>query len=82
MDCLIKSGELEIPETNEVPGDAHQAKLHLTNTLEKHAHIRHLYKLALTLGVDILSAVQKPVSNIRMIFKIWDTFVYLNFIIS
>ncbi|XP_025072317.1 coiled-coil domain-containing protein 141 isoform X10 [Alligator sinensis] len=60
MDCLIKSGELEIPETNEVPGDAHQVKLHLTNTLEKHTHIRHLYKLALTLGVDILSAVQKP----------------------
>ncbi|XP_019410222.1 PREDICTED: coiled-coil domain-containing protein 141 [Crocodylus porosus] len=60
MDCLIKSGELEIPETNEVPDDAHQAKVHLTNTLEKHAHIRHLYKLALTLGVDILSAVQNP----------------------
>uniref|UniRef100_A0A7M4F4G3 Coiled-coil domain containing 141 n=1 Tax=Crocodylus porosus TaxID=8502 RepID=A0A7M4F4G3_CROPO len=50
----------KIPETNEVPDDAHQAKVHLTNTLEKHAHIRHLYKLALTLGVDILSAVQNP----------------------
>ncbi|XP_043361347.1 coiled-coil domain-containing protein 141 isoform X5 [Dermochelys coriacea] len=55
---LIKSGELEIPETSEIPDDAHQAKAHLANTQKKHAHIGHLYKLALTLGVDSLSAVQ------------------------
>ncbi|NWI72371.1 CC141 protein, partial [Dryoscopus gambensis] len=27
---------------------------------EKHAHIRQLYNLLITQGVDILSAVQKP----------------------
>ncbi|NXK74196.1 CC141 protein, partial [Amazona guildingii] len=27
---------------------------------EKHAHIRQLYKLLITQGVDILSAVQQP----------------------
>ncbi|XP_037768912.1 coiled-coil domain-containing protein 141 isoform X5 [Chelonia mydas] len=58
LEWLIKSGELEIPETSEIPDDAHQAKAHLANTQEKHAHIGHLYKLALTLGVDSLSAVQ------------------------
>nr|XP_048725987.1 coiled-coil domain-containing protein 141 isoform X2 [Caretta caretta] len=58
LEWLVKSGELEIPETSEIPDDAHQAKAHLANTQEKHAHIGHLYKLALTLGVDSLSAVQ------------------------
>ncbi|XP_074823786.1 coiled-coil domain-containing protein 141 isoform X5 [Natator depressus] len=58
LEWLIKSGELEIPETSEIPDDAHQAKAHLANTQEKHTHIGHLYKLALTLGVDSLSAVQ------------------------
>lgn len=65
----MKSGELEIPETSEIPDDAHQAKIHLANTQEKHVHIGHLYKLALTLGLDSLSAVQHPVSNVRMISK-------------
>ncbi|XP_065416905.1 coiled-coil domain-containing protein 141 isoform X12 [Chrysemys picta bellii] len=60
LECLKKSGELEIPETSEIPDDAHQARVHLANTQEKHAHIGHLYKLALTLGVDSLSAVQHP----------------------
>ncbi|NWV41232.1 CC141 protein, partial [Grantiella picta] len=27
---------------------------------EKHTHIRHLYNLLITQGVDILSAVQQP----------------------
>ncbi|XP_053900466.1 coiled-coil domain-containing protein 141 isoform X3 [Malaclemys terrapin pileata] len=60
LECLKKSGELEIPETSEIPDDAHQARVHLANTQEKYAHIGHLYKLALTLGVDSLSAVQHP----------------------
>ncbi|XP_050824928.1 coiled-coil domain-containing protein 141 isoform X2 [Gopherus flavomarginatus] len=60
LECLKKSGELEIPETSEIPDDAHQARVHLANTQEKHAHIGHLYKLALTRGVDSLSAVQHP----------------------
>ncbi|KAM9123432.1 coiled-coil domain-containing protein 141 isoform 2-T2 [Pangshura tecta] len=60
LECLKKSGDLEIPETSEIPDDAHQAKVHLANTQEKHEHIGHLYKLALTLGVDSLSAMQHP----------------------
>ncbi|XP_030436590.1 coiled-coil domain-containing protein 141 isoform X2 [Gopherus evgoodei] len=60
LESLKKSGELEIPKTSEIPDDAHQARVHLANTQEKHAHIGHLYKLALTLGVDSLSAVQHP----------------------
>ncbi|NXR33796.1 CC141 protein, partial [Zosterops hypoxanthus] len=30
---------------------------------EKHAHIRQLYTLLITQGVDILSAVQQPMSS-------------------
>ncbi|XP_075789842.1 coiled-coil domain-containing protein 141 isoform X3 [Pelodiscus sinensis] len=60
LECLIKSGELEIPERSKIPDDALQAKVHLANTQEKHAHIRHLYNLALTLGKASLSAVQHP----------------------
>lgn len=44
----------------------HQAKAYLVNSQEKHAHIRQLYTLLITQGVDILSAVQQPVSVNRM----------------
>ncbi|XP_033023158.1 coiled-coil domain-containing protein 141 isoform X5 [Lacerta agilis] len=60
LECLIKSGGLKIPEAKDVPSDTPHAKIHLNNAQEKHAHIRHLYKLALTLGMDIISAVQHP----------------------
>lgn len=52
----------------------HHAKAYFVNAQEKHAHIRQLYKLLITLGVDILSAVQQPVSRIRMICEIKDKY--------
>lgn len=52
----------------------HQAKAYLVNSREKHAHIRQLYNLLITQGVDILSAVQQPVSISRIIFEIEDKY--------
>ncbi|XP_077772630.1 coiled-coil domain-containing protein 141 isoform X3 [Podarcis muralis] len=60
LEGLIKSGGLKIPEAKDVPSDTPHAKIHLNNAQEKHTHIRHLYKLALSLGMDIISAVQHP----------------------
>ncbi|XP_075286502.1 coiled-coil domain-containing protein 141 isoform X3 [Opisthocomus hoazin] len=60
LDCLSKLGELDIPEICEDPENVHYAKAYLVNAQEKHAHIRQLYKLLITQGVDILSAVQQP----------------------
>ncbi|XP_074000886.1 coiled-coil domain-containing protein 141 [Numenius arquata] len=60
MECLSKSGELDIPEISEDPENVHHAKAYLVNAQEKHAYIRQLYKLLITRGVDILSAVQQP----------------------
>ncbi|XP_054237261.1 coiled-coil domain-containing protein 141 [Indicator indicator] len=57
---LSNSGELDIPEVCENPKNVHHAKAYLVNTQEKHAYIRQLYKLIITQGVDILSAVQQP----------------------
>ncbi|XP_056205427.1 coiled-coil domain-containing protein 141 isoform X1 [Falco biarmicus] len=60
LECLSKSGELDIPEICEDPENVHHAKAYLVNAQEKHARIRQLYKLLITHGVDILSAVQQP----------------------
>ncbi|KAM8806590.1 coiled-coil domain-containing protein 141 [Eudromia elegans] len=60
LECLSKSGELDIPETSEGPEDVHRSKTHLVNAQEKHAWIRHLYRLALTQGTCVVSAVQQP----------------------
>ncbi|XP_018863105.1 coiled-coil domain-containing protein 141 isoform X2 [Parus major] len=59
LECLSKSGELDIPEIHGDPENVHQAKAYLVNSQEKHAHIRQLYTLLITQGVDILSAVQQ-----------------------
>ncbi|XP_017689675.1 PREDICTED: coiled-coil domain-containing protein 141 [Lepidothrix coronata] len=59
LECLSKSGELDIPEICEDPENVHHAKAYLVNSQEKHARIRQLYKLLITQGVDILSAVQQ-----------------------
>lgn len=53
-----------------VPEDVHHAKAYLLNAQKKHMHIRQLYKLAIDQGVDILSAVQKPVSRNIMTYDI------------
>lgn len=55
----------------------HHAKACLVNAQEKHTHIRQLYKLLITQGVDILSAVQQPVSRMITIY----TYNYLSFIL-
>ncbi|XP_009330631.1 PREDICTED: coiled-coil domain-containing protein 141 [Pygoscelis adeliae] len=60
LECLSKSGELDIPEICEDPENVHHAKACLVNAQEKHARIRQLYKLLITQGADILSAVQQP----------------------
>uniref|UniRef100_A0A8C3MGY7 Uncharacterized protein n=1 Tax=Geospiza parvula TaxID=87175 RepID=A0A8C3MGY7_GEOPR len=60
LECLSKLGELDIPEIYGDPENVHQAKAYLMNSQEKHAHIRQLYTLLITQGVDILSAVQQP----------------------
>nr|XP_026647515.1 coiled-coil domain-containing protein 141 [Zonotrichia albicollis] len=60
LECLSKLGELDMPETYGDPENVHQAKAYLVNSQEKNAHIRQLYTLLITQGVDILSAVQQP----------------------
>ncbi|XP_051479890.1 coiled-coil domain-containing protein 141 [Apus apus] len=59
LECLSKSQELDIPRICEDPESVHRVKAYLVNAQEKHAHIRQLYKLLITQGVDILSAVQQ-----------------------
>ncbi|XP_077175687.1 coiled-coil domain-containing protein 141 isoform X2 [Paroedura picta] len=60
LEGLIKDGGLAVPETKEVPSNTSHAKTHLNNAQEKHTRIRQLYKLALTLGMDIISTVHHP----------------------
>ncbi|XP_042300797.1 coiled-coil domain-containing protein 141 isoform X1 [Sceloporus undulatus] len=60
LECLIKSEGLEISELKDVPSDTPHAKIHLNNVQEKHTHIKNLYRLALTLGMDIISTVKHP----------------------
>ncbi|XP_006866765.1 PREDICTED: coiled-coil domain-containing protein 141 [Chrysochloris asiatica] len=57
---LIKSRELEFLEQPKEPNDARDAQVHLSRSQEKQAHIDHLHKLALSLGVCIISSVQQP----------------------
>ncbi|XP_032148698.1 coiled-coil domain-containing protein 141 isoform X2 [Sapajus apella] len=57
---LIKSRELEFLEQPKDLDDAHDVQIHLRCSQEKQAHADHLYRLALSLGVDIISSVQRP----------------------
>ncbi|XP_045415063.1 coiled-coil domain-containing protein 141 isoform X2 [Lemur catta] len=57
---LIKSRDPEFLEQLKELGDAHEIQIHLRRSQEKQAHVDHLYKLALSLGVDIISSVQRP----------------------
>ncbi|OWJ99756.1 CCDC141 [Cervus elaphus hippelaphus] len=57
---LFKSRELEFPEQTEEMNDAHNAQVLLRRSRAKQAHIDHLHKLALSLGVDVISSVQQP----------------------
>ncbi|XP_074220069.1 coiled-coil domain-containing protein 141 isoform X1 [Camelus bactrianus] len=57
---LFRSRELEFLEEPEEMDDAYTAQLLLSRSREKQAHADHLYKLALSLGVDVISSVQRP----------------------
>ncbi|XP_067843753.1 coiled-coil domain-containing protein 141 isoform X2 [Heptranchias perlo] len=55
---MMKSGELEYPGLLTTPDNSSQAKIQLSHHQEKQAHVRYLYKLALTLAMDIISITQ------------------------
>nr|XP_051704348.1 coiled-coil domain-containing protein 141 isoform X1 [Oryctolagus cuniculus]XP_051704349.1 coiled-coil domain-containing protein 141 isoform X1 [Oryctolagus cuniculus] len=57
---LISSGEDELPGQLKDLDDAHGVRVHLGRSQEKQAHVDSLHKLALSLGVGIISAVQWP----------------------
>ncbi|XP_071072344.1 coiled-coil domain-containing protein 141 [Dasypus novemcinctus] len=57
---LITSRELEFFEFPEELRDAHDARAHLSRSQEKQAQVDHLHGLAVSLGVDIISSVQRP----------------------
>ncbi|CAK6448446.1 unnamed protein product [Pipistrellus nathusii] len=56
----LKSRELEFLEQPKELDNAHNVQVRLRRSQEKQAHIDHLHKLALCLGVDIISSVQRP----------------------
>ncbi|XP_004004590.2 coiled-coil domain-containing protein 141 isoform X1 [Ovis aries] len=57
---LFKSRELEFPEQAKEMNDARNAQVLLRRSRAKQAHVGHLHKLALSLGVDVISSVQQP----------------------
>ncbi|KAK1336844.1 hypothetical protein QTO34_002879 [Cnephaeus nilssonii] len=56
----LKSRELEFLEQPKELDNVHDAQVRLRRSQEKQAHIDHLHKLALCLGVDIISSAQRP----------------------
>ncbi|KAM9085511.1 coiled-coil domain-containing protein 141 isoform 2-T2 [Megaptera novaeangliae] len=57
---LFRSRELEFLQQPKEMGDVHGVQVLLSRSREKQAHIDHLHKLALSLGVDVISSVQRP----------------------
>uniref|UniRef100_F1RZC6 Coiled-coil domain-containing protein 141 n=1 Tax=Sus scrofa TaxID=9823 RepID=F1RZC6_PIG len=57
---LFTSRELEFLEQPRDMEDAHDAQVLLSRSREKQEHVDHLHKLALSLGVDVISSVQRP----------------------
>ncbi|XP_075385585.1 coiled-coil domain-containing protein 141 isoform X2 [Tenrec ecaudatus] len=60
LEHLIKSRELEFLEPLKEPGGVCDAQVLLGHSRDKQAHIDHLHKLALALGVGIISSLQQP----------------------
>uniref|UniRef100_A0A8C0K2R3 Coiled-coil domain containing 141 n=1 Tax=Canis lupus dingo TaxID=286419 RepID=A0A8C0K2R3_CANLU len=60
---LNKSREMEFLEQPKELDDAHEAQVHLSRSQDKQAQIDHLHDLALSLGVDIISSVQRPLKE-------------------
>ncbi|XP_030066707.1 coiled-coil domain-containing protein 141 [Microcaecilia unicolor] len=58
LESLTLSGDQELHEPAVVPDKAKQTEVYLSNSQERKIQITHLYKLALTLGVDIISAAK------------------------
>ncbi|XP_041578457.1 coiled-coil domain-containing protein 141 isoform X2 [Vulpes lagopus] len=57
---LNKSREMEFLGQPKELDDAHEAQVHLSRSQDKQAQIDHLHDLALSLGVAIISSVQRP----------------------
>ncbi|XP_059559928.1 coiled-coil domain-containing protein 141 [Myotis daubentonii] len=60
LEHLLKSRELELLEQPTELDNARDAQVRLRRSQEKQAHIDQLHKLALCLGVDIISSAQRP----------------------
>ncbi|KAK2502236.1 hypothetical protein MC885_016700, partial [Smutsia gigantea] len=59
LEHLIKSRQSEFLEQPKELHDAQGAQAHLDRFQEEQAHIDHLHKLALSLGTEIISSVQR-----------------------
>ncbi|XP_055253481.1 coiled-coil domain-containing protein 141 isoform X2 [Moschus berezovskii] len=57
---LFKSRELEFLAQAKEMDDAHSAQVLLRRSRAKQAHVDHLHKLALSLGVGVISSLQQP----------------------
>ncbi|XP_045052240.2 coiled-coil domain-containing protein 141 isoform X3 [Desmodus rotundus] len=60
LERLIRSRELAFPEELMDLDNAQDAQVQLSRSQKKQAHADHLHKLALCLGVDVISSVQRP----------------------
>ncbi|XP_038645216.1 coiled-coil domain-containing protein 141 isoform X2 [Scyliorhinus canicula] len=59
LEEMMKTGELQYPELLRMSDTSSQAKIQLSHHKEKEIHVRHLYKLSLTLATDIISIAQQ-----------------------
>ncbi|XP_034352494.1 coiled-coil domain-containing protein 141 isoform X2 [Arvicanthis niloticus] len=57
---LIKPRELELLAQPMELGSSEEVQMQLGCSQERRAHVDHLHRLALSLGVDIISSVQRP----------------------
>lgn len=60
LEHLLRSRELEFLEQPRELDNVRDAQVRLRRSREKQAHIDQLHKLALCLGMDIISAAQRP----------------------
>ncbi|XP_048391371.1 coiled-coil domain-containing protein 141 [Stegostoma tigrinum] len=59
VEVMKKTGELEYPELFTKSDSSREAKMQLRHHQEKQSHVSHLYKLSLTLAMDIISITQQ-----------------------
>ncbi|XP_072435216.1 coiled-coil domain-containing protein 141 isoform X1 [Chiloscyllium punctatum] len=58
LEDMMKVGELGYPELLTISDSSREAKMQLSHHREKQSHVSHLYKLSLTLAMDIISITQ------------------------